>query len=260
MTSSTEVEAIESRGKGGGGVQSIERAFTLLEALAGAGGVLTLSGLATETGLPLPTIHRLVRTLVDLGYVRQEPTREYALGPRLLLFAETSSAMLSGVARPHLTHLVDQLGETANLAMLDGDWILYVAQVPSRHSMRMFTEVGRRVLPHCTAVGKALLAGMDPVAVQALLGRTGMPRHTEHTIVDPPAFMAALDWSVAHGFALDDGEQELGVRCVAVSVPRSRPRLALSVSGPAPRMSADLIDRAVPLLTDVAGQLASELA
>lgn len=243
-----------------GGVQSIERAFTLLETLAGAGGVMTLSGLAGASGLPLPTIHRLMRTLVDLGYVRQEPSREYALGPRLLLFAESSSTMLAGVARPHLNRLVDQLGETANLAMLDGDSILYVAQVPSRHSMRMFTEVGRRVLPHCTAVGKALLAGMDESAVRQLLTRTGMPRHTEHTITDPEEFAAALVWSAQHGYAIDDGEQELGVRCVAVPLPGTKPRLALSVSGPAPRVSPELVERAVPLLGKVAAELAHELA
>ena len=242
-----------------GGVQSIERAFRLLETLAGGGGVMSLSRLASASGLPLPTIHRLIRTLVDLGYVRQEPSREYALGPRLLVFAESSSAMLSGISRPYLMNLVDGIGETANLAMLDGDHVLYVAQVPSRHSMRMFTEVGRRVLPHCTAVGKAMMADMEPFAVQSLLSRTGMPQHTENTITDPRVFATALTQSRKRGFAVDDGEQELGVRCVAVAVPDVRPRLALSVSGPATRMSPELIDRAVPLLVDQAAALAAEL-
>ena len=173
----------EAPSKGGkqrssGGVQSIERAFTILETLATGGGVMGLSALAAESGLPLPTIHRLVRTLVDLGYMRQEPSRQYALGPRILLLAESASSMLSSVARPHLAQLVDDLGETANLASLDGDEIVYIAQVPSRHSMRMFTEVGRHVLPHCTAVGKAIMAHMPPAQVRDLLRRTGMPRHT----------------------------------------------------------------------------------
>src|SRR6476660_9665270 len=176
-----------------GGVQSIERVFELLETMADAGGVIGLSQLAAESGLPLPTIHRLVRTLVDLGYVRQEPSRQYALGPRILLLAESASSMLSSVARPHLAQLVDDLGETANLASLDGDEIVYIAQVPSRHSMRMFTEVGRHVLPHCTAVGKAIMAHMPPAQVRDLLRRTGMPKHTEHTITDPETFAEQLD-------------------------------------------------------------------
>jgi IclR family acetate operon transcriptional repressor len=246
--------------RSGGGVQSIERAFTILEALAANGGVMGLSALAAASGLPLPTIHRLARTLVDLGYLRQEPSRQYALGPRILLLAESSSTMLSVISRPHLARLVDQLGETANLASLDGDQIVYISQVPSRHSMRMFTEVGRRVLPHCTAVGKAIMADMPPDEVRELLQRTGMPRHTEHTITDPEVFAEQLRWSAEHGYAIDDGEQELGVRCVAVAVPGVRARLALSVSGPAGRMTPETVDRAVPLLAAEGRTLAAELA
>jgi IclR family acetate operon transcriptional repressor len=242
-----------------GSVQSIERAFALLETMADNGGMMGLSQLATTSGLPLPTIHRLVRTLVDLGYLRQEPSRQYVLGPRLIRLGESSSTMLSIWARPHLAKLVDELGESANLAMLDGDQIVYVAQVPSRHSMRMFTEVGRRVLPHCTAVGKALMAEMPRDKVREILNRTGMPEHTEHTITDPDEFARALSWSAEHGYALDDGEQELGVRCVAVAVPNVPSKLAISVSGPATRMTEAVVQRAVPLLTDAGKALSEDL-
>ncbi|MET0863740.1 MAG: IclR family transcriptional regulator [Nakamurella sp.] len=243
-----------------GGVQSIERAFSILEALAANGGVMGLSALAAEARLPLPTIHRLARTLVDLGYLRQEPSRQYALGPRILLLAESSATMLSVIARPHLTRLVDELGETANLASLDGDQIVYISQVPSRHSMRMFTEVGRRVLPHCTAVGKAIMAHQPPAEVRELLQRTGMPRHTDHTITDPDEFLRQLAWSAEHGYAIDDGEQEVGVRCVAVAVPGVRANLAMSVSGPAGRMTPATVERAVPLLTAAGAALAADLS
>lgn len=242
-----------------GGVQSLERAFGILESMADAGGVVTLSRLAAEADLPLPTIHRLVRTLVDLGYVRQEPSRQYALGPRLIRLGETSSRMLQTWARPHLLGLVEATGESANLAMLDGDRVVYVGQVPSRQSMRMFTEVGRRVHPHCTAVGKAILAGADPEEVRALVRRTGMPAQTEHTITDPDRFAAALAAVREQGYAVDDEEQELGVRCVAVAVPDAPSRIALSVSGPATRMTEDLVSRAVPLLAEAAERLSRDL-
>ncbi|MFK4088369.1 IclR family transcriptional regulator [Kribbella sp. NPDC020789] len=242
-----------------GSVQSIERAFGLLETMADAGGMMGLSQLATASGLPLPTIHRLVRTLVDLGYVRQEPSRQYILGPKLIRLGESSSHMLSVFARPHLARLVDELGESANMAMLDGDQIVYLAQVPSRHSMRMFTEVGRRVLPHCTAVGKAILAGFPEPAVRDLLARTGMPGHTENTITTPDAFAAQLRAAARSGYATDEGEQELGVRCVAVAVPDAPSPLAISVSGPAPRMTEALVARAVPLLTQAAEALSHDL-
>ncbi len=243
-----------------GGVQSLERAFGLLELVAARRGAMSLSELAAATALPPATLHRLARTLVDLGYLRQEPSRRYALGPRLFLLTESSSTMLNSVALPHLGHLVDVIGETANLAMLDGDLVAYVAQVPGRHSMRMFTVVGRRVQPHCTAVGKALLAGSGDDDVRALLGRTGLPRHTAHTISDPAEFLRQLDRVRDRGYALDEGEQEVGVRCVAVAVPGSTLRLALSISGPAPRMTDELLADAVPALQEAALSLGAELS
>ncbi len=242
-----------------GTVQSIERAFGLLETMADHGGTMGLSQLAQESGLPLPTIHRLLRTLVDLGYLRQDAGRQYVLAPRLIRLGESSGAMLSVWAKPHLDRLVSDLGESANLAMLDGDQIVYVAQAQSRRSMRMFTEVGRRVLPHCTAVGKAIMARMPQEQVLDLLRRTGMPKHTDNTITDPDAFARALVWVDEHGYALDDEEQENGVRCVAVAVPDAPTRLGLSVSGPASRMTPEVVDRAVPILRQAAADLSRDL-
>lgn len=243
----------------GGGVQSIARAFGLLEAIADHGGQMSISQLAGVTGLPLPTIHRLVRTLVEIGYLRQDESRRYVLAPKLIRLGESSATMLGTWAQPQLVRLVDELGESANLAMLDGDQIVYVAQQQSTRSMRMFTEVGRRVQPHCTAVGKAIMAHMDPEQVRAILRRTGLPRHTENTITDPDEFARQLEESARAGYALDEGEQELGVRCVAVAVPDAPGRLGLSVSGPATRMTDEVVARAVPLLTEAAEALAKAL-
>jgi IclR family acetate operon transcriptional repressor len=242
------------------GVQSLERAFGLLELIAAHREAMSISELAAASGLAPATLHRLARTLVDLGYLRQEPSRRYALGPRLFLLAESSSTSLNAVALPHLAHLVDEIGETANLAMLDGDQVAYVAQAPGRHSMRMFTEVGRRVLPHCTAVGKALLALSSDVDVRALLSRTGLPQHTSHTVTDTEELLDQLELIRGRGYAMDEGEQEVGVRCVAVVVPGSPTRLAMSISGPAPRMSDELLVHAVPVLQEAARSLGAELS
>jgi IclR family acetate operon transcriptional repressor len=242
-----------------GGVQSVARAFDLLERLADGGGEMGLSELAAATGLPLPTIHRIVRTLVAGGYVRQEASRRYALGPRLIRLGDSAGRMFGARARPFLASLVDATGETANLAMLDGDEVVYVAQVPSRHAMRMFTEVGRRVLPHCTAVGKVLLARLPPDEVRALLARTGMPRHTDSTITDPEVFVAGLPEIARRGWAVDDGEQDVGVRCLAAAVPHGSVRAAVSVSGPAVRVTPEARERIVPALTVVADRLGAAL-
>ncbi|THA23802.1 IclR family transcriptional regulator [Streptomyces sp. RKND-216] len=243
-----------------GGVQSLERAFDLLERMADAGGEVGLSELSGSSGLPLPTIHRLMRTLVACGYVRQQPNRRYALGPRLIRLGESASRLLGTWARPHLARLVEETGETANMALLDGDEVVYVAQVPSRHSMRMFTEVGRRVLPHSTGVGKALLADAPPEEVRALLARTGMPAATEKTLTTPEAFLEALVDVRECGYATDDNEQEIGVRCIAVTVPDAPTPAAISISGPAGRVTEAATDTFVPLLREVARDLSTALA
>jgi IclR family transcriptional regulator, acetate operon repressor len=242
-----------------GGIRSVERAFALLEAMAAGEGSVGVTRLAEATGLPLPTIHRLLRTLVDLGYVRQERSREYLLGPRLIRLGERSSLALGTWARPHLARLVDELGESANLAMLDGDRVVYVGQVPSRHSMRMFTEVGRRVPAHCTGVGKAMLALEPDEEVRALLARAGMAAHTEHTITTPQGFLRELEQIRRDGYAVDNGEQELGVRCVGVVVPGTPFPVAMSLSGPAARFTEQAVQRAVPSLKRAAEALAEDL-
>jgi IclR family acetate operon transcriptional repressor len=247
--------------RGRGGVQSLDRAFAILEAMADAGGVIGLSQLAADSGLPLATIHRLVRTLVDLGYVRQEPSRQYSLGPRLMRLADSSTKRLGTLAQPYMTRVVESLGESVNLAVLDGEEIVYVAQVqPSQNFMRMFTEVGRRAKPHTTAVGKAILAEQPEQDVLDLLARTGMPRRTEHTITDPQAFLADLALVRERGYALDEGEQEIGVRCVALVVPDAPRPMAISASGPAPRMTNEVVAKAAPMLREAAAQISAELA
>ncbi|WP_137120615.1 IclR family transcriptional regulator [Segeticoccus rhizosphaerae] len=242
-----------------GRIQSVERAFAVLEAMVDAGGAISLTDLSDAVRLPLPTIHRLLRTFVELGYVRQEPSRQYVLGPGLIRLGETSSLALGTWARPHLARLVDELGESANLAMLEGDRVVYVGQVPSRHSMRMFTEVGRQVPAHCTAVGKAMLARESADQVRTLLDRAGMLAQTEHTITTPDAMFEELDRVRRDGYAMDNGEQEVGVRCVGVAVPEAPFRVAMSVSGPATRISDAFVQRAVPQLLRAAADLSRDL-
>ncbi|WP_248582251.1 IclR family transcriptional regulator [Nocardioides sp. InS609-2] len=193
-----------------GGVQSVP-GLDLLEVVAARGGALTIGEIAVAADAPLPTAHRLLRTLVDRGYMRQTPNRRYALGFRLVPLGASANSMVGAGAGAErvLGRVADALGETANLAMLDGDRVAYVAQVPGRHSMRMFTEVGRRVHPHCTAVGKALLSVSSEDDVRALLARTGLPRHTSHTLTTVDEFLAQLVRVRERGYALDEGEQEV---------------------------------------------------
>src|SRR4051794_20436839 len=248
-----------AQGRAADGVQSLERAFQLLELMAEGEGEVSLSRLAERSGMPVSSIHRLVRTLLARGYVRQLPSRRYVLGPRLIHLGDMASRALGAFARPHLARLVDAVGETANLAVLDGDRVVYAAQVPSRHSMRMFTEVGRRVHLHCTGVGKVLLSQLPPETARELLVRGGMPSRTPLTVTDPDELMARLPKIAAQGYSLDDGEQETGVRCVAVPVPGGPLMTAISVSGPEGRVPMDAVPGIVAELQGTAAALAAEL-
>lgn len=243
----------------GSGVQSVERAFELLELITDAGGSAALSELAATADLPLPTIHRLLRTLVGLGYVRQLPNRRYALGPRLIRLGEGATAQLGALALPVLKKLVDQLGETANMAVLDSDQVLYIAQAPSRHSMRTFTEVGRRAHAHATGVGKAVLAQLPDDQVRRIVTRTGLPAVTEASITGLDELLADLELIRERGWSVDEQEQELGVRCFAAAVPGAPSPTAISVSGPVSRVDEAFGERAVPLLQAAAREIAEDL-
>src|SRR5699024_8794319 len=167
--------------QGTGAVQSVERVFHLLEVVADAEREMSLSDLSQAVELPLPTIHRLLRTLVISGHIRQLPNRTYALGPRLIWLREAATRQLGPTGRPFLQHPADELGESANMAALDGQMIVYVGQVHSCNSMRMLTEVGRRAFPHASGVGKVLLARMSNTEVEKIVRAMGMPQQTPKT-------------------------------------------------------------------------------
>ncbi|MFI7109034.1 IclR family transcriptional regulator [Nonomuraea sp. NPDC050227] len=242
-------------------MQSVERALDVLEALAEHGGEAGLSEIAARTGLPYGTIHRLLQTLLARGYVRQESDRRYALGGGLVRLGGIAESMVGGWAQPYLTRMVELSGETANLAVLEGDFVVYVAQVPSPRRLRMFAEVGRRVLPHSTAVGKALLAGRAAAEAMAVFERTGMPRRTPNTITDAAGMLAELGRVKERGYATDLGEEELGVHCLAVPV-RDGERVvaAMSVSGPAERIDALDRDELAEGMRRIAADFGRELA
>jgi IclR family transcriptional regulator, acetate operon repressor len=241
------------------GVQSVQRAFELLELMERAGGEIGLSEAAAESGMPLPTIHRLLQTLVSGGYVRQQPSRRYALGPRLIPLGDRAQQLVGRWALSYLAAIVQTTGETANMAMLDGDMVIYVAQAPSRHTMRMFTEIGRRVALHCTGVGKVLLAQMSDEQAREVLKRTGLAAQTSQTITDIDELLEQLETIRETGYAIDDGEQEVGVRCVAVPVPHRTLMTSLSVSGPESRVTRESVAEIAQVLREAAAALGADL-
>ena len=246
--------------RGNDGVQSVERALELLEALAEPGDGRGVSELGRATGLPVATIHRLLATMAAKGYVRQDSaSHKYLLGSHLIQLGEAATRHFASFAHPYLAELMEASGETANLAVFEGGNVAYVAQVPSRHHrVRMFTEVGRRVLPHSSGVGKVVLAFRPRAEVETLLSRTGLPRRTSRTITDPARFLAELDAVARQGYALDSGEEEVGVRCLAVPVFGVGGSVAaMSVSAPEGRLQSGDIERILPEMLRISAALSS---
>lgn len=243
-----------------GTVQSVSRAFEILEVIAQAGTAVGVTDIAERCGLPMPTVHRLLQTLAAGGYVYQTPKRRYALGARLITLARYAGGALGVALRPMLATVVANVDESASVAVLDQDFARYISHVPSERSMRMFTEVGNKVSLHATGVGKAILSQMTPEEVRHAISHGGLRRLTPTTITDPEVLLHEIETVRQRGYAIDDGEHETGVTCVAVPIPGPL-HLAASISGPTSRMTPEFVTgRAVPALRHLADEVASALA
>jgi IclR family transcriptional regulator, KDG regulon repressor len=222
-------------------VQSLERAFDLLEALA-AGGELGVTELANRTGLVPSTAHRLLHTLTKRGYVTQSPeSGRYLLGYKVVEVAsglEHRRERLRAVARPHLEGIQRATGETVNLVVLEADRVVYIDQVEGSRNVRMFTTVGTSVLAHSTGSGKAIMAFGPPEAPAALDGERELEQLTRRTLTTLAALEDDFKRIRRRGYALDNEEHEEGVGCVAAAVfdHTGRPCAAISVSGPTARI------------------------
>ena len=223
-------------------VQSLERAFSLLEALAYHPDGLSLTELSTSSGLHKSTAHRLLASLAQLGYVRQtQEGKHYRLTFKLLELSGhlTDNIDILSIARPFLEQLRDQTGETVHLVVRDGSDIVYVFKAESRgSSFRMFSRIGTRREMYCTASGKSMLAALPDSAVINIWNTTDINPYTEHTITTLEGLLAELKAIRRQGYALDNEENELGVRCIAASLAdySGEYNAAFSISAPLVRM------------------------
>jgi IclR family acetate operon transcriptional repressor len=182
--------------------------------------------------------------LVARGYAAQSATtRHYGPGPQLLTIANQAAKnrrySLQQIAKPHLYELTAATGETSNLVILQGNESVYLDQVASPRLVRMFTELGRRTPLYCTAVGKAILATFAPPQLETYLQTVPLAPITPHTITSLELLYDDLARTRAHGFAVDDGEYEEGVACVAAPIfdHHGHGVAALSISAPTMRLS-----------------------
>lgn len=226
-----------------GGVQSLDRALDVLEALAAAG-ELGVSEVAARTGLVVSTAHRLLGGLTTRGYVAQNPANgRYRLGFKVLELTgglEVRTSPLRAAARPHLELVQQATSETTNLVILDGDRVIYVDQVEGSHSLRMFTRLGGSALAHTTGSGKAILTHRPAEVIAKLYppAREPLERLTPRTLTSVEALRDEFVRIRRRGYALDTEEHEEGVSCVATAVFDSTGSAcgAISISGPTARI------------------------
>ncbi|MBX5465413.1 MAG: IclR family transcriptional regulator [Clostridia bacterium] len=245
-------------------VQVLDRALTLLETLAREENGLGLVEAANRAQLHPSTTYRLLSTLVSHGFVtHDDETGRYRIG--LKAFEVGSSfrppSELRKLAPGVLRALMSLTGETANLAILERGEATYIDQVESPSLLGMHARIGRRVPVHCTGAGKAILSHLSEEEVDAILAEHGLPAFTPNTITDRDRLMEELRRTRERGYALDNEEIELGVRCVAAPVldQKGRPVAALSVTGPVTRFHDDRLPMLVNAIRAAAADLSSKL-
>jgi IclR family transcriptional regulator, acetate operon repressor len=253
-----------SEGKQAGQVQSLVRALRLLEHLSLHEHGVSLTEAAQAVGLAASTAHRLLRSLEQMGYVAQdEESGLWFVGVKAFTVgsAFVRARDLVAIARPFMRELMEQSGETVNLAVLDHDEPVYLTQVECHQMIRAHALPGGRAPIHCSGVGKALLATLPEARVAAIAQRRGLPRHTEKTLTNLAALRVELERVRARGWAVDDEEHSLGMRCVA-SVLRDEHGeaiAAISLTGPSARVTGERLEELGAMVRATAAKITAAL-
>ncbi|GGJ68112.1 IclR family transcriptional regulator [Deinococcus aquiradiocola] len=245
-------------------VQSVERALDIINTIVAANRSLSIAELSQNMGLAPSTIHRILQTLTAKNYVYQDPqSKRYDIGPEIV---DISSALylrydLVRRIRPYLQMLVELTGETAHVAQLNGTTAMYLSQVEPLSMVRMFTTPGSIAPLHCSDVGKVFLADLPAARVEEIVRKTGLPVRTPHTITDPVGLTAELQRVRADGYAIDDEEREMGVRCLSAGILNGAGKViaAIGVAGPTNRLSRSRIDEVSAAVVSMADRSANDL-
>ncbi len=244
-------------------MHSLERTAAVLRTLGEAGRPLSPAEISGQTGIPRPTVYRLLQTLAREGFVTPVG-RGFAIGATVLWLAarRLEQLELRTVGRPVLRELRDRTGETVHLAVLEGGQVVYVEKVESPGPIRMASMVGRIFPAHSTALGKAMLAYLPREQVEEILARHGLPARTPNTITTPQRLFEELALIRARGFAIDNVENEEGIRCVGAPVFDHTGAVAgaVSVSGSVATISLERARRELgPLVREAAERISRAL-
>ncbi|WP_455288085.1 IclR family transcriptional regulator [Cupriavidus necator] len=239
------------------------RLFGLLEVIAEKDQAFNLQALVEETGLPKPTLHRMLQQLEAAGLIqRNGDGRQYGTGLRLRRLAENLllNSTSHGARHMVLRRLVEEVGESCNLTAFSGGEVLYLDRVETAAPLRFYLHPGSRVPAHCSATGKLFLAQLAPAQRQRLLGHVELERYTQNTLTDHAQLEAELERVKRDGYAMDDEEFLPGLICIGVLVPATdggKSNLGLALQAPVMRVTRDKALQLLPALQRAAGALAA---
>ena len=244
-------------------LSSVANAIRLTKAFSENEYEMGISALAARLGLAKSTVHRLATTLVEYDILEQNrETGKYRLGLALFELGTLVRRKMdaASASQAEITSLAESTGETVQLALLDHLSVLYIRIRESRQQVRMSSSLGSRAPAHCTSVGKALLAHQPAEIVKQVID-AGLKRYTVNTITEPEALLAELAGIRAKGFAVDDEEIEVGLRCVAAPIRDHSGHVvaAISVAAPVQRMSKRNVQTTVPNVVAAAEAISRRL-
>ncbi len=249
---------------GGAFVKSLDKAMAILEALSASDSALSLSDLGQRVGMPLPTIHRLLTTLERRKFVQcDNEQNRWSVGVQAFIIGNAflPRRNLTRQALPLMRRLMEDSGETTNLAVESDGEAVFLAHVECQDMMRASSRPGSRVALYCSGAGKALLSAMTADEVTKVLRDHGLRPITQTTVSSPDKMHAELDRIRLQGYAFDDEEHAPGVRCVAAPVfdESGRGLAAVSLSGPTARITDDRVSELGAQVARTARQITDEL-
>lgn len=246
----------------GGGVQSIGRAFAILEEIARSREGVSLAELSKRVGLHNSTTFHLVKTMVSLGYVRQLKDKRYRVGRPLFALAASSldDIEMVSLATPVLEDLSRETGESGHFAVRMGDSVVVIARTSGPGAFQLTDRVGVVRPANCTALGKIVLAALRPEQLERFLQRAELKAHTPKSIVEADKLRQEIDEVRRAGLAFDDGEFDAELRCVAVPVRDFTGQVigAIGISGPVWRLSIQALQSRAKLVQAAAARLSAE--
>ena len=229
-----------------GKVQSVERALIIMETLAKSQDGLTITEISNKIDLHKSTVHRLLGTLIKMGYVAQNKnssTYDITLKLFEMGYDKVQKADVLALAKPYIKELMTISKETIHLVLREKAEIIYIDKVESKNTIRMYSSIGRRSPVYCTSVGKAMLAYLDGEEVREIWEMSDIQKLTEYTITDYDQMLAELEEIRTQGYAVDEQENELGIRCIGAPIFDHNEEVvaAISISGPALRVTKERI-------------------